>query len=183
VQKTRHWTAESNEAFLHKISFDFVAQLEKKIEELPITQGMLARKLGVSEGAVSHILNNPQNLTLKTIIAYARVLGLKVSIVAYDDGDPNNERGPIDSAVFTACWENVGRPSDFWSLNNRMQLVTTEVFVNPVQLFDQSYTISRLPWDARLFHTTVAGVDLGFLGTVCGITKVIYSESSTAEGK
>ena len=121
-----HWTAESNAAFVHRISADFLAQVEKRMEAIPITQGALARKLGVSEGAVSQILNNPQNLTLKTVVAYARALGIKVSLVAYDDNDPLNERGPVNSEIFSVCWENAGKPSDFWSLQESLRVVNTE---------------------------------------------------------
>ena len=129
MPQNRHWTAESNDAFLHRISSDFIAQLEKRLEALPITQGALARKLGVSEGAVSHILNNPQNLTLKTVVAYARALGIKVSIVAYDDDDPQNERGPIDSEIFSGCWGNAGSPRNFWDLKEAKTATTDSVLL------------------------------------------------------
>jgi transcriptional regulator with XRE-family HTH domain len=100
------------------------------MEAIPITQGALARKLGVSEGAVSQMLNNPQNLTLKTIVAYARALGIKVSLVAYDDNDPLNERGPVNSEIFSICWENAGKPPDFWSLQEGLRVVSTEQIFN-----------------------------------------------------
>jgi len=125
MPQNRHWTAESNDAFLHKISFDFISQVEKKLEASSFTQAELARRLGVSEGAVSHILNNPQNLTLKTIVTYARALSIKVSIVAYDDGDPHNERGPINSEVFSTCWERAGRPSNFWAMTRTTNVAET----------------------------------------------------------
>lgn len=159
MPKVRHWTAESNDAFLHKISFDFIAQLEKKIAELGITHGTLARKLGVSEGAVSHILNNPENLTLKTVIAYARVLGLKVSVVAYDDGDRNNERGPIDSELFAACWERAGKPADFWSLGDNLKFATTALTLNPEQLVRYSGTTGH--WAGG---TVIGGTQVFFYG-------------------
>jgi len=125
VIQRRHWTSEDDTAFVHRIAFDFVTQLEKRMEAMSLTQGGLAKKLGVSEGAVSQILNNPQNLTLKTIVAYARALGIKASIVAYDDNDPLNQRGPVNSAIFSTCWENAGKPSDFWSLNDNLRVVST----------------------------------------------------------
>lgn len=129
MPQSAHWTAESNDAFLHKISFDFIAQLEKKMDALPLSQAALAKKLGVSEGAVSRILNNPQNLTLKTIVAYGRALGVKVSVLAYDDGDPHNERGPIDSEIFSACWKNSGSPRNFWDLKETKSAATTNLLV------------------------------------------------------
>ena len=44
------------------------------------------------------------------------MLGVKVSVVAYDDADPNNNNGPINSEIFAQCWQNCGKPSDFFSL-------------------------------------------------------------------
>jgi len=112
----RHWTAESAEAFAHKIAFDFIAQLEERIEMLGINHCELAKRLGVSEGAVSQVLNNPQNLTLKTIAKYSRVLGIKATVVAYDDGDSENTEGLIPSRIFSTCWERSGKPRDQWEV-------------------------------------------------------------------
>jgi transcriptional regulator with XRE-family HTH domain len=112
----QHWTEDSSDAFAHRLAFDFIAQIEKRMEALPISQIELARKLKITEGAVSKFLNNPQNLTLRTIAKYSRALGIKAAIVAYDDGDVENSHGPIASEMFTACWERVGRPHDLWAL-------------------------------------------------------------------
>jgi len=117
TQETPHWTSESLEAFIHRITFDFVTKVAKYLETKPLTQADLAKKLSISEGAVSQVLNTPRNLTLKTVVKYARAVGLKIALVAYDDGDPENKRGPINSEIFTACWENAGSPSDFRSLS------------------------------------------------------------------
>jgi transcriptional regulator with XRE-family HTH domain len=111
-----HWTEKSVDDFLYRIATDFVTQLESKIQMEGLNQGQLAEKLGVSRGRVSQLLNNPGNLTLKMIIKCARALGMKIAIVAYDDNDPDNEQGPINSDIFRMCWENSGRPADFWSL-------------------------------------------------------------------
>jgi len=124
-----HWTEKSSEAFAHRLGFDFIAQIEKRMEALSISQIQLAGKLKISEGAVSKLLNNPQNLTLRTIAKYSRALGIKAAIVAYDDGDSQNKAGPIDAEVFTTCWERAGKPHDVWALNatQSRQTATTDV--------------------------------------------------------
>ena len=66
MAREQHWTAEDAVALAHRLVFDFIAQIEKKLDAMGINQTELARKPGVSEGAVSRLLNNPQNLTLKT---------------------------------------------------------------------------------------------------------------------
>ncbi len=120
-----HWTEKSPDDFLYQIAADFVAQLEEKIQAESWTQAELAHKLGVSKGRVSQILNNPGNLGLRTMIRFTRVLGMKIAIVAYDDKDPENKRGPINSEVFRVCWERSGEPANFWDLQESRYAVTS----------------------------------------------------------
>ncbi len=114
--KLNHWTERSTDDFLYKIGWDFIAQIEKSIDSGEITQAALAKKLGVTKGRVSQVLKRPGNLTLRNIVRYSRALGKKVSIVQYDDGDPDNQNGPINAEIFSACWERSGQPADFFSL-------------------------------------------------------------------
>lgn len=111
-----HWTERSTKDFLFRIAADFISQLEDKLESTSITKNELAKKLGVSKGRVSQIFNNPGNLTLQKIIEYSRALGMKVSLVAYEDNDPNNIHGPINSDIFRICWTRAGKPREFWDL-------------------------------------------------------------------
>jgi len=113
-----HWTDESIDDFVYSIASDFVLQLEKKIEEGPVSQAEIAKRIGVSEGRVSQVLNDPGNLTLRNTVRYARALGMKISLIAYADGDPANEKGPVNSEIFTTCWTRQGAPKDFFELNN-----------------------------------------------------------------
>lgn len=122
---SQNWTEESVANFLSRITFDFITQLDKRMDAIPLKQSELAKKLGVTEGSVSQILNNPSNLSLKTIVKYARALGVKVALVAYDDNDPENANGLINSEIFTASWERVGKPQDFFELNNKPQSTET----------------------------------------------------------
>jgi len=117
-----HWTSERDESLINKITFDFIAQLERRIDENRVKQSELAEKLGVSEGAVSQVLNfNRTNLNLKTMVRYARALGMKLSIVAYDDGDPQNVHGPVGSELFADAWQRLGKPRSAWELNHEVQ--------------------------------------------------------------
>jgi transcriptional regulator with XRE-family HTH domain len=118
-----HWTEKSVSEFVNRISFDFITQLAKKMETVPLRQNEFARKLGLSSGRISQIFNNPGNLTLNKIVKYARALGLKVAVVAYDDGDKENKCGPINSEIFNACWELAKKPKDFWSLEAATPLI------------------------------------------------------------
>jgi predicted XRE-type DNA-binding protein len=118
MAELKHWTERSVDDFLYKIGWDFVAQIEHLIESGQTSQAALAESLGVSKGRVSQVLSNPGNLTLKNIVRYARALGKKVSVVAYDDADPDNQRGPINAEIFSACWERAGKPTDYFALND-----------------------------------------------------------------
>jgi transcriptional regulator with XRE-family HTH domain len=112
-----HWTERSVDDFVHRISSDFVVQLEERIEDDKLTQKDVAERLGVTGGAVSQTLNSPGNLELKTMVQYARAVGMKLAVVAYDDNDPRNEKGPIISEIFAKCWERLGKPQDFFELD------------------------------------------------------------------
>ena len=114
----KHWTEKSVKDYLFRIVFDFLAQLEDKMDSIPISQDELAGKLGITKGRVSQVLKRPGNITLATIIKFSRILGMKVSIVAYEDNDPENKKGPIDSEIFRVCWEKAGKPHDFWAMQD-----------------------------------------------------------------
>jgi transcriptional regulator with XRE-family HTH domain len=114
AERSKHWTERSVEAFYQRMVFDFITQVQKRLEDKPVKQVELAEKLGVTEGRVSQILNNPgDTVSLKKAIKLARAVGMKLALVAYDDNDPDNERGPINSDIFRICWENANRPRTF----------------------------------------------------------------------
>lgn len=110
-----HWGSRTAEDVIYQIGFDFVAQLEDIMESEKMDRAELAKKLGVSKGRVSQILNDPGNLTLKNVVKYSAVLGRKVTIVTYDDKATPHQNGPISPQVFVACWEKAGRPTDLFS--------------------------------------------------------------------
>lgn len=110
-----HWTQRSIKDYIFKIGADFIAQLEEKMELEGISQDVLANTLKVTKSRVSQVLNKPGNITLQNVIQYAGAVGIKVSIVAYDDDDPENTKGLINSDVFKICWEKFGKPNDFWA--------------------------------------------------------------------
>jgi transcriptional regulator with XRE-family HTH domain len=130
-----HWTEKSTEDFLYRIAADFVRQIEKAMEAAGINQAELAKRLGVTEGRVSQVLNNPGNLTLKKIVEYVRALGHKVSIVEYNDGDASNVNGPVNAEIFAACWNAAGMPSDFVALES----ATTTAYWEIRPMLKQTY--------------------------------------------
>lgn len=129
----QHWTERSTEDFVHRISFDFVTQIDKALESGQSSQAELAKNLGVTEGRVSQVLNNPGNLGLNSIVKYARAIGRKVAIVLYDDGDARNHNGPVNSEIFSTCWERAGRPADFFALRSTSTAGSVLVVNVPVQ--------------------------------------------------
>lgn len=155
-----HWTERSIKDYLFRIRADFIAQLAKKMESLNISQDELAKRLGVSKGRVSQLLNHYGNITLAKIIEYARALDMKVSIVAYEDDDPKNKKGPVNSEIFKICWEQSGKPHDFWAfqdinMNKQIFANITEVSI-PISCQDKIVTVEDLSGFPVLINETAA---------------------------
>ena len=118
----KHWTSRSIKDLTFAIAQDFSAQIEVIMENEGILRKDIARELGVSPGRVSQIFDNPDKLNLSSIVRCARAVKKKVSIVLYDDGDVDNDHGPVSAEVFSRVWERSGRPLDFFELEENMVL-------------------------------------------------------------
>jgi transcriptional regulator with XRE-family HTH domain len=156
-----HWTARSIEDFVFKMSADFVFQLVKKMDIENLNQKAIADRLGVSVGRVSQVLNNPGNLTLKNCVQYARILGMKAGLLAYDDGDPENNYGPINSEIFYKCWQSAGRPRDFFEFaeTSTFQAVpnsTSYILLLNVQIRESDTQESYTGIDIQRMGTAIA---------------------------
>lgn len=112
----QHWTNKTYADFVYRIASDFVSQIEEKLEAVSLDRSDYARLLGVGVSRVSQVFNNPGNLRLETMVRCARALGMKLAIVAYEDGDSANSRGPVNSQIFAECWKKSGMPRDFFDL-------------------------------------------------------------------
>jgi len=142
----KHWTQANTADFAYSISLGFFTQLEDRLEQSPMKRRDYAEKLGVTAGRISQILNNPpDNPQLESLVQYARALGMKVAVVAYDDGDPENDKGPIFSEVFNVSWERIGKPRDLISVTGaitphapyhetQQDFYRPETIVAPIQL-------------------------------------------------
>lgn len=117
-----HYTSESYEAFTERITLEFIGQIAQRLEQCKMPQAELAKKLNVSESEVSQVLNlNRTNLTLKTMVRYASAVGMKPTVVAYDDDDPQNENGPVGSRIFSLAWEAIGKPRNLQSVSENLR--------------------------------------------------------------
>lgn len=111
-----HWTANSNVDFRYSVAADYVDQILEQLDRREMSQSDLAKRVGVSDGRVSQLVNSPGNLTLKTMVDWARAVDLKLAVVLYDDEDQNNLRGPILSDVFRDCWRMCDSPHNWFEL-------------------------------------------------------------------
>jgi hypothetical protein len=116
VNITRHWTAESTANFTHRIASDFLAQLEIKLEKGDISRTELAKRLDRTPSRVSQLFS-ASNMNLDSAVKLARAMDMKVALIAYDDEDPENNNGPINSEIFRACWKHLGSPANFFELS------------------------------------------------------------------
>lgn len=106
------WTERSPANYQARLALDFITLLEERMASIPMNRKDLAEKLGVTQGAVSQKLNNPDNLELKTIIAYAKAVGMDVAIVPYRHNGSDTD-GPVNAELFAMSWEKLGKPKSF----------------------------------------------------------------------
>jgi transcriptional regulator with XRE-family HTH domain len=169
METVAHWTQNSPTDFVYSISSNFIAQIESKIEAEDISQNDIASKMGKTSGRVSQVLNNPGNLSIRVMVELARAMGMKVSIVAYDDHDPTNENGPIDPDVFVKCWEKVGRPANLFKVEDESACDILPMYLNNMIGIDVSNKAAR--------QILESGVSLhGYSGCFAGLytpTKVV----------
>ena len=160
-----HWTERDIDSFLFRIVSDFTSHVEDLLESNRISRKELAARLDVTPARISQVLNDPGNLGLKQIVRYSRALGEKVAVITYSDNDSENVQGPIAADVFVTCWEEAGKPVDFFELNE--QFASPQAFViRP----DRSSTLDRteniqLNFDKTVgtpaYHTESAGLRNG----------------------
>lgn len=124
VDTNVHWTGQSDEAFQYAVSSQFVDQVEVRLEELKMNYAELAKVLDITKSAVSQFMRDPQNLRLSTMTKMARVLGMKFTIVAYNDADASS--GPVEPTFVRKCWEHFGSPQNGWDLDKALGTKTVE---------------------------------------------------------
>jgi hypothetical protein len=114
--KTQHWTENNPLRLVRSISSDFVAQLETRMEEFDgFTHAELAKRLSVTLGRVSQMMNSPGNFTLKNGVVYANACDMDIAVVAYPK-ESVNTNAPISGDVFRACWEIAGCPTNMFEI-------------------------------------------------------------------
>lgn len=161
----RHWTERSPEDFFYSIATDFIEQLREKMEATGMKPNQLARAAKVSKSYISKVFKDPGNLSVETIVKLARTVGMKVSIITYEDiNDPDNTRGPISADVFRRCWETAKRPADMWSFE-------AKAAETPAPTLDLTALMKKLSWGWEIYQRTA---DSGGTQNQTG-TKVMYS--------
>jgi transcriptional regulator with XRE-family HTH domain len=110
-----------NISFANHVLFDFIDTLDSRLEELGLSRREFASKLGVTEGRISQVFNNPANFTMRKMVEWSRILGLKVSLVSFEDKD-DPSGAPVFSTSFKRSWEILGRPKFEDELNRLEEL-------------------------------------------------------------
>ena len=110
----KHWTAQSMQALLHYIAFNFLDQIDDELEAGNKSRSDLARAMGISKSRVSQIFKNPGNLQIKTMAKLAQAVGLDITALAYHNDSGHDT--PINSRIFLECWKRMGKPRDMFDL-------------------------------------------------------------------
>jgi len=152
-----HWTQGGVSDFVYNISLDFFTQVEDQIRESKLAQKELAERLSVSPSAVSQMLNSPpEKPELETLVKYARAVGSKVSVVLYNDGDPNNERGPVYSGIFEQSWQALDKPRDLDAVKEAKSLLDFSMInlsvPTPTKFYGGGYYYIDNSWATEFLH-------------------------------
>jgi len=129
MSSNTHWTNKSFLDFVYGVGAGVVDQLQQALDRRRLTHADFARMVARSPGRVSQVMNNPGNLTLKTVGEWSRALGLGFSIVLYDDRGADLENGPIHPDIFRTCWESASRPRNQFELENIAHQLNTHCVV------------------------------------------------------
>ncbi len=91
--KKATWFVEMLEKYKDDLEFrmegvilEFTEKIVQKMEELDINRSELAERLGVSKAFVTKLLNGNPNLTIKTMMSLADVLGCDLNLDLYPKG-------------------------------------------------------------------------------------------------
>lgn len=83
------------------------------LEKEKISRKELAKRLGKSKGFVSQLLNGGRNLTLRTVADILQVLGYKVTLTPYKEGEEKQCDIPVSQLWNTGPvlrWKEVSIP-------------------------------------------------------------------------
>jgi hypothetical protein len=88
------------------------------------------------------------------MVEIANSLGMKAGVIAYDDDDPDNTKGPIDPDVFVKSWEKLGRPVDLFEVEEavlpfaELPMVTYNVGYEPADALHQNFPYDYVYYSA-----------------------------------
>lgn len=120
----RSWVETSIENLKYFIGADFVDQLEARLAVEGLTQKTFADKLGVTQGRVSQIFNNPGNLTLDTMVSWGHAVGMKTGVVLYGGSSEEAMKGPLSGEIFISCWKELGEPRAMFDISKNFTSAT-----------------------------------------------------------
>lgn len=105
----QHWTAEDPEAFMYRIKSDVMAQIEEKAMEQFSSPEEFFKRAGIDQD------KDYDEFTLEDLIRLASVVGLTISILAYENSEVKT-KGPVFSGLFETCWKKQGCPTTYFDL-------------------------------------------------------------------
>jgi hypothetical protein len=183
LNSSEHWTAGSIQNFTYRIAADFLAQVETEIESGEVSRTLLAKRLDRTPGRVSQLLNNPGNLTITSAVRLVRAAGMKVALVAYKDNDPQNNNGPINSAIFSQCWKDVGAPTTFFELSSTAASFCNSGILNSSDLGPINVANMTMMTIGNVTATTTVAVPINTSPLWAGNTGFAYCNVNGNTGK
>lgn len=105
-----HWTSRDMHSYIFAVVSNFVIAVEIYMEEHGKNYKDLAKLLNAGIDEVMVKVNNPSTFSLADLYRWTKALGIKFIIFMYDDQDPSNIQGPLNTEILRQCWELLGKP-------------------------------------------------------------------------
>lgn len=118
-----HWTDKNFKSYKTKFMFDFIIQLENKMDELGIDEEDISNHLNISVKKFNKIMNNPKKLKLKTIYKISKLINCHIGLILYDRkyGISKEHHGPVCPIIIEKSWKLCDNPVDMFEIEKRIK--------------------------------------------------------------
>lgn len=156
IERLEKESTEDHRAESYEIMLKVAGSIANEMHRQNLSQSKFAKKLGVSEGWVSRLLNAPPNMSVGKIVEACMALKMKVDInfiptwskeneIPLDINEANYEIGKIENNQAIYKIKNV----DSDELPNIRSGMLKLISIQKTPIYGKDYSDSKLPTDSK----------------------------------